>query len=88
MYGVNIADGVIVSCDNIQRSLTFGDPAAMPAEAGEEMFDARWQALEALCRRIGSGRLLEVKFSDSRPMGAKTAERGRRFAISERKGSA
>ena len=79
MYGVHIAGGVIVSCDNIQRSLVFGDASAMSAEAGDELFDAKWQALEALCGRIGSGQLLEVKFSESRPITARTSERGRRF---------
>ena len=52
------------------------------------MFDARWQALEALCRRIGSSPLMEVKFSDARPMNARTSERGRRFALSRSKGNA
>ncbi|MEW5883728.1 MAG: hypothetical protein AB1725_05845 [Armatimonadota bacterium] len=77
MYGVNIVDGNIVSCANIQRSLTFG-PAkdVVPAPPA---FDEYWQALRDLCARVRNGRLAELRFSRARPIAAKTSEGGRRF---------
>ncbi|MBI2787290.1 MAG: hypothetical protein HYX59_01285 [Elusimicrobia bacterium] len=77
MYGVNIVDGNIVSCENIQRSLTFG-----PASAGGEAaptFDEYWDALRTLCFRVRNGRLAELRFNRGRPISAKTSEGGRRF---------
>lgn len=77
MYGVNIVDGNVLSCENIQRSLTFGP---MPAgEASEPAFDEFWEALRILCGRIRNGRLAELRFNRGRPISAKTSEGGRRF---------
>lgn len=77
MYDVHVSGGAIVSCEDIQRSLVFGEDNAAPA--APELFDRRWQALEALCARMGSGRLLELKFHDAKPTAARTREGGRRF---------
>lgn len=77
MYGVNIVDGNIVSCENIQRSLTFG-PAPAGAQAAPT-FDEYWDALRALCGRVRNGRLAELRFNRGRPISAKTSEGGRRF---------
>jgi hypothetical protein len=77
MYGVHVAGGAIVSCENVQRSLVFDDessPAAAP-----EFFDRKWQLLESFCTRMGSGRLAELKFNDAKPMAARTDEGARRF---------
>ena len=79
MYGVHIVDGAIVSCEMIQRSMVFGQvpsPVNLPLTS---LFDAKWQALEALCLSIGSGRLEELSFNNGRPVVARTAEGGRRF---------
>jgi len=77
MYGVNIVDGNIVSCENIQRSLTFGPtPAGAPAAPA---FDEYWDALRILCGRVRNGRLAELRFNRGRPISAKTSEGGRRF---------
>ena len=78
MYDVHICEGTIVSCENIQRSLVFGEDEAAPA-AAPELFDRKWQALEAFCARMGTGRLVEIKFKDAKPMTARTAEGRRRF---------
>ena len=78
MYGVNIADGIIVSCDNMQQCLVLGIPPAEQA-GPEPAFDDHWQALEAVCKDIGTGRLAEVQFTDGQPVKAKTTPRGRRF---------
>ena len=78
MYGVRVEHGAIVSCENIQRSLVFGEEEAAPASR-PDLFERKWQALEAFCSRMGSGRLVELKFHDARPMTARTAEGGRRF---------
>lgn len=77
MYGVNILDGSIVSCENIQRSLTFGPGDVESAEAPR--FDEFWEALRALCARTRTGRLAELRFNRGRPVSAKTSENGRRF---------
>lgn len=77
MYGVNIVDGSIVACDNIQRSLTFGPSPVVTDESPS--FDEYWRALHELCARIRNGRLAELKFVRGRPVSAKTAEGGRRF---------
>jgi hypothetical protein len=77
MYGVNIVDGNIVSCENIQRSLTFG-PAPAGAQAAPT-FDEYWDALRTLCCRVRNGRLAELRFNRGRPISAKTSEGGRRF---------
>lgn len=77
MYGVNIVDGNIVSCENIQRSLTFGpEPAGAPAAP---VFDEYWDALRTLSGRVRNGRLAELRFNRGRPISAKTSEGGRRF---------
>lgn len=77
MYGVNIVDGNIISCGNIQRSLTFAPAPA--GEAPEPAFDEFWIALRTLCGRIRNGRLAELRFNRGRPISAKTSEGGRRF---------
>jgi hypothetical protein len=77
MYGVHVAGGAIVSCENVQRSLVFDDETA-PA-ASSELFDRKWQVLEAFCTRMGSGRLAELKFNEAKPMTARTNEGARRF---------
>ncbi len=78
MYRVDIADGIIVSCEALQQCLSFGEPADAGTGA-EPVFDASWQALEAECRRMGTGRLAELQFIGGRPIRAKTAPQGRRF---------
>lgn len=77
MYGVNIVDGNIISCANIQRSLTFGPVTA--DRASEPAFDEYWQALQALSSRIRNGRLAELRFNRGKPVSARTSEGGRRF---------
>lgn len=77
MYGVNVVDGNIVSCDNIQRSLTFGSSATGRAEVPD--FDEFWEALQTLCSGIRTGRLAELRFNRGKPVSAKTSEGGRRF---------
>jgi len=79
MYGVHIAAGHIVSCESIQRSLLFANPQPRPQEPCLAPVDERWQALAALCAQIGTGKLAELKFSEAKPTGARTAEGGRRF---------
>ena len=79
MYGVHIADGVIISCGAMQQSLLFGRPAPAAKGGGSPAFDCNWQALEALCKRMGTGQLAELRFSDGEPVRAKTTPRGRRF---------
>lgn len=78
MSGVHVVDGCIVACEGVQRSFVFGasDAVAMPAEPA---FDAYWKALQALCAKIGSGRLAEIRFSRGRPVSARMNEGGRRF---------
>jgi len=78
MNGVHVVDGCIVACEGVQRSFVFGgsDAAAAPQEPS---FDAHWLALRALCAKIGSGRLAEIRFSCGRPIGARMSEGGRRF---------
>ena len=78
MYGVNIADGIIVSCEKMQQCLMFG-PAPATRDGVEPAFDANWQELEALCKQLGTGQLAEVQFTDGQPIRAKTTPRGRRF---------
>jgi hypothetical protein len=77
MYGVNIVDGNIISCANIQRTLKFGPE--QPGERISPAFDEYWQALKTLCGRVRNGSLAELKFSRGKPIGAKTSEGGRRF---------
>ena len=79
MYGVHIVDGCITACEQIQRSLMLGNDRKVPQETLLAMFDMKWQALEALCITIETGRLVELKFHDARPVIAITAEGGRRF---------
>jgi hypothetical protein len=79
MYGVHVVDGAITACEQIQRSLMLGDDRKVPREILFDLFDMKWQALEALCLTIGNGRLVEVKFHDARPVIAITKEGGRRF---------
>lgn len=78
MHGVHVADGVIVACEGVQRSFAFGGDEAVEA-AVHPAFDAHWKALEALCANMGSGRLVELRFSRGRPVSARTSESGRRF---------
>lgn len=77
MYGVNVADGNIVSYNNVQRNFTFGPGGG--ERSPEPDFDEHWRALQALCLRIGTGRLAEVKFAGGRPVAARTDEGGRRL---------
>lgn len=81
MYGVDIVDGNIISCGNIQRSLTLAPPPA--GEVPEPVFDESWTALRTLCVRIRNGRLAELRFNRGRPVSAKTSEGGRRFKRSK-----
>ncbi len=53
MHGVHVVEGGIVACEGIQRSFVFGQPEATAVEVGAS-FDDHWQALRALCARIGS----------------------------------
>lgn len=78
MFGVHVVDGCVVSCEGVQRSFLF-DAGDAAAQAVEPAFDAHWKALEALCVKLGSGRLAELRFSRGRPMNARTSEGGRRF---------
>ncbi|OGR90869.1 MAG: hypothetical protein A2V88_02150 [Elusimicrobia bacterium RBG_16_66_12] len=77
MYGVNIADGNIVSCQNIQRSLLFGPEGARSSP--EPVFDEYWEALKELCGKVKAGTLIELHFNQSRPVSARKSEGGRRF---------
>lgn len=77
MYGVNIVDGNIVSCENIQRSLLFGPVGER--NAPEPIFDEYWKALKELCGKIKAGTLVELHFNLSRPVSARKSEGGRRF---------
>lgn len=77
LYGVNIVDGNIISCDNIQRSLTFG-PSSLKS-SNSPRFDEFWQALKELCVHIRNGRLAELRFNRGKPVSAKTEESGRKF---------
>jgi len=79
MYGVHVVDGSITACEQIQRSLMFGNDRKGPSQILLEQFDMKWQALEALCLSIGTGRLVELKFHDAKPVIAITKEGGRRF---------
>jgi len=77
MYGVNIVDGNIVSCENIQRSLLFG-PAG-ERSVSEPAFDEYWEALKELCGKVKAGTLVELNFHQNRPVSARKSEGGRRF---------
>lgn len=77
MYGVNIVDGNIVSCQNIQRSLLFGPDGGR--NAPEPVFDEYWEALKELCGKVKAGTLIELHFNQSRPVSARKSEGGRRF---------
>ena len=79
MHGVNIVDGNIVSCENVQQSLTFGPQEEGAAGPDEPEFDDHWTALKALCASIKTGRLVELRFSQGRPVSARKSEGGRRF---------
>ena len=79
MYGVHVVDGAITACEQIQRSLVLGDHRTVAKEALPRLFDMKWQALEALCLTMGTGRLVEVKFHDAKPVIVITKEGGRRF---------
>ena len=78
MNGVHVVEGCIVACEGIQKSFVFSgsDAAAIPLEPE---FDGHWQALQALCAKLGSGRLAEIRFSRGRPVSARMNESGRRF---------
>lgn len=78
MSGVHVVEGCIVACEGIQSSFVFGgaDAAASPAEPA---FDAHWKSLRALCAKLGSGRLAEIRFSRGRPVSARMNAGGRRF---------
>jgi len=77
MYGVNIVDGNIVSCESVQRSLTFGPMS--PGNSEAPIFDEFWEALKILCGRVRTGRLAELRFNHGQPVSAKISEGGRRF---------
>lgn len=79
MYGVHVIEGSITACEQIQRSLLIGNDQRAPSEIRPDLFDMKWQALEALCLKIGNGRLVELKFHDAKPVIAITKEGGRRF---------
>jgi hypothetical protein len=80
MYEANIADGVIVSCGDMQEwFISDKTPARKPD------FDPNWQALETYCRDQGCGRITELKFHDGRPVVVKITLPGRRFPSSNRK---
>jgi hypothetical protein len=83
MQGVRVADGMIVACEGLQRSFSFKPVEAV--EVVEPGLDAHWKALDALCVRMGSGRLAELRFSGGRPVSARTSEGGRRFRRAEDK---
>jgi hypothetical protein len=85
MYGVNIADGNIVSCQNLQQSLTFGPK---DADCAKPSFDEHWQTLKSLCGKIKTGSLLELSFYQGRPVAARKSEGGRRFRRLIQKGVA
>jgi hypothetical protein len=78
MQGVHVVEGRVVSCEGIQRSFVFGAP-----EDVSPVFDMAsepgWKGLKALCEKMGSGRLAEVRFNGGRPVSARTSEGGRRF---------
>jgi hypothetical protein len=78
MSGVHVAEGCIVACEGIQSSFVFSgvDADASPAEPA---FDAHWKSLRALCAKLGSGRLAEIRFSRGRPVSAQMNAGGRRF---------
>ena len=78
MNGVHVVEGCIVACEGIQKSFVFsGSDAA--AISSEPEFDGHWKALQALCAKLGSGRLAEIRFSRGRPVSARMNEGGRRF---------
>lgn len=79
MFGVQVTEGVITACENIQRSLLFSGPEDRAGRGDPELFDAHWEALEALCARTWTGRLAELKFCDGLPISGRTTEGGRRF---------
>lgn len=81
MYRVNIADGIIVSCESLQLWLWF-EPLPDSGPSSEAAFDGNWQRLEAACGRIGTGRLAELHFSGGRPVFGKPTPQGRRFRLS------
>jgi len=78
MSGVHVVEGCIVACEGIQSSFVFSgaDAEASPAEPA---FDAHWKSLRALCAKLGSGRLAEIRFSRGRPVSAQMNAGGRRF---------
>ncbi len=77
MHGVNVLNGSIVSCARIQRHMRFG---LEPAKDASYLFDRTWEALETMCRKIGTGRIEEIEFSDGRPVNVRVnARRRRRF---------
>lgn len=77
MQGVRVADGMIVACEGLQRSVSF--KSGENVEVAQPGLDAHWKALDTLCARMGSGRLAELRFSGGRPVSARTSEGGRRF---------
>lgn len=77
MYGVNVVNGTIISYNNVQRNFTFSPGGGEKPQ--EPTFDDYWRALQALCLRLGTGRLAEVKFVSGRPIAARTDEGGRRL---------
>ncbi|MDE2141181.1 MAG: hypothetical protein KGJ84_02050 [Elusimicrobia bacterium] len=77
MYGVNVLNGNIVSCARIQRHMRFG---LEPAKDASYLFDRTWEALGTMCRKIGTGRIEEIEFSEGRPINVRVnARRRRRF---------
>ncbi|MBI5239117.1 MAG: hypothetical protein HY926_01460 [Elusimicrobia bacterium] len=78
MYGVNVADGIIVSCDKLQPCLSL-EPSPAAGDGAGKAFDANWEKLEALCGRMGTGRLSELRFNEGRPVSVLPPARGWRF---------
>ncbi len=78
MNGVHVVEGCIVACEGIQKSFVFSGSDAT-ATSSEPEFDGHWKALQALCIKLGSGRLAEIRFSRGRPVSARMNESGRRF---------
>lgn len=78
MSGVHVADGCIIACEGIQSSFVFNGSDSDGATV-EPTFDGYWKSLRALCAKLGSGRLAEIRFSRGRPVSARMNAGGRRF---------
>jgi len=78
MFGAQVVDGCLIGCEAVQRSFPFGPKGSAAADA-QPGIDAQWETLRALCEKLGSGRLDEIRFNGGRPVAAFTQEGGRRF---------